>query len=90
MRKTMNEVINMSKIYFSADQKDKLDAEFRGILRFVDEGGTTGEHRAISSHVLTLDDLAPDTPRPSLPIEVTLMNAPRKRGRYFVVPQVVE
>jgi len=86
----MEQVIGMSKIYFNDEQRVKLDKEFKGILKFVDEGGTTGEHRAISGIILGLGDLAEDVPRPSMPIEEVLMNAPRKRGRYFVVPQVVE
>ena len=79
-----------SKIDFSDEQKAKFETEFDDIIKFVADGGTSGEHMAISSHVVGLDDLADDVPRVGLSIEDALMNAPRKRGRYFVVPQVVE
>ena len=88
--KDMEAIISMSKIEFNSVQKDKLQKEFDGILAFVAKGGTKGEHRAIGTTVLGLGDLADDTPQQSFSIEEVLMNAPRKRGRYFTVPQIVD
>ena len=39
---------------------------------------------------LTLDELGEDTVGKSLPIEEALSKAEEKKGRYFVVPLVVE
>jgi len=44
-----------------------------------------------TSHVLDVKNvLRADEPRPSIPQEEALRNAPRKRDGYFEVPQVIE
>ncbi len=44
-----------------------------------------------TSHVLDVKNvLRADEPRPSVPPEEALRNAPRKRDGYFEVPQVIE
>ena len=44
-----------------------------------------------TSHVLDVKNvLRADEPRPSVSPEEALRNAPRKRGGYFEVPQVIE
>jgi len=42
-------------------------------------------------HILEAGNvLRPDEPRPSLPIEDVLRNAPRRRDGFFEVPKVIE
>ena len=86
----IKDVTSASKLHFTDEEMAKLDTEFKGILAFIEQGGATGEHMAIGKMVLGLEDLADDVPGPTMPIEDVLMNAPRKRGRYFVVPQAVD
>jgi aspartyl-tRNA(Asn)/glutamyl-tRNA(Gln) amidotransferase subunit C len=49
------------------------------------------EHVAPMTHVVDVHTvLRADDPRPSVPVEEALKNAPKRQDGYFVVPKVVE
>jgi len=86
----LEQAIIASKLEFTSEQKAKLESEFKDIIKFIKQGGTAGEHLVIPSTAVGIKDLAEDVVVPGLDIQEVLMNAPRKRGRFFVVPKVVE
>jgi aspartyl-tRNA(Asn)/glutamyl-tRNA(Gln) amidotransferase subunit C len=84
-------VADFSKLEFGSGELSVFERQFTDIINFVKEikkaEVTVKEQHDI---ILELDDLRPDIVAESLSIDEVLMNAPRKQGRYFVVPKVVE
>ena len=84
---------HLSMLQFTDEQYKVLEGEFESIIAFLSELKNTKpstEDLDTTVTSVTLNDLREDIVRPSLPIELSLLNAPQKKGRYFVVPQVVE
>ncbi|MDR1917840.1 MAG: Asp-tRNA(Asn)/Glu-tRNA(Gln) amidotransferase subunit GatC [Christensenellaceae bacterium] len=85
-------VADFSKLEFSDDRLKVFEKEFSNILEFVTQikGAKIDKTAPKYDTILELDDLRPDEVRTGLTIGEVLQNAPRKQGRYFVVPKVVE
>lgn len=81
-------IANISKLNLREGEREKFEVEFAKILDVVksmkDVKGNT------VPHLLGLTDLRDDVPRQGLSVAEALANAPRKKGRHFVVPQVVD
>lgn len=85
-------VADFSKLEFPADQLKVFEKQFGNILEFVNQIKRAKVDKTAAQYdtVLELTDLRADEVKPGLTIEEALQNAPRKQGRHFVVPKVVE
>jgi len=91
-KKTVEHVAHLARIELEPAELDKLAGQLKDILDFIDKLNKVDvSNIEPTSHILPMNNvLRPDAPRPSLPIERTLGNAPEKDGNFFVVPKVVE
>jgi len=91
-KQTVEYVAHLSRIELTEEELEKLSKQLESIIGFIDAlraADISGIEP--TDHILPLNNaLRPDEPRPSLPIEKTLANAPRKDGRFFAVPKVIE
>ncbi len=81
----------LSKLEFGDDEREKFKADFEQILAFVDQiKEIETSESADSKRVMPLNSLREDEPKPSLPREKALKNAPIQEDGCFVTPLVVE
>jgi len=94
-------LMKISKFDLSPAELDEFKVWLDGMLEFItelknrslDEDVTRSKESGavfINAHDLNLNDLRKDISGNSLEIEKVLQNAPRKNGRSFAVPIVVE
>lgn len=85
-------VAHLGRIELNPQEVDRLSAQLKGILDFIDKLKRVDiKDIKPSSHILPISNiLRQDSRRQSLPIEKTLANAPRKEKDFFVVPRVIE
>ena len=85
-------VAHLARLQLSPDEEKKLGAQLDGILGYIEklkELDVTGveptAHAAPRVNVTR-----PDEPRPSLPHQEALRNAPAQANGLFMVPKIVE
>jgi aspartyl-tRNA(Asn)/glutamyl-tRNA(Gln) amidotransferase subunit C len=85
-------VADFSKLEWTDEQLKIFEKQFGNILEFVTQIKRAEVDKTAPKYdtILELADLRPDEVRDGLTIDEVLQNAPRKQGRYFVVPKVVE
>jgi aspartyl-tRNA(Asn)/glutamyl-tRNA(Gln) amidotransferase subunit C len=81
-------VARLARLEFSAEELERFEAQLSAILEAV---GKVAELDLSdvepTSHPLDLVNVwAADEPRPSLPVEEALANAPEREGNFFRVP----
>jgi len=91
-KKTIEDVAYLARIELKEAQLDKLSAELKDILDFIDKLNKLDVKGVLpTSHILPLENvLRSDHPVESLSLEQTLENAPQKEKSFFVVPKVIE
>ena len=91
-RETVEYVAHLARIELKEAQLDKLSAQLKGILDFIDKLNQVDVKGALpTSHILPLENvLRSDHPVESLSLEQTLENAPQKEKSFFVVPKVID
>lgn len=85
-------VADLARIRLSAEEEQCLGSQLGNILGYVEQ------LRAVdvsgvepTSHAFPLVNVArPDVPRPGLPPEEALRNAPQAANGLFIVPKIVE
>jgi aspartyl-tRNA(Asn)/glutamyl-tRNA(Gln) amidotransferase subunit C len=84
-------IADFSKLQFSDEELVTFGKEFENIIAFVKQiqSAKCGTEERYDK-ILEIEELREDIVKPSMPIEDVLLNAPRKSGRYFAVPKVVE
>jgi aspartyl-tRNA(Asn)/glutamyl-tRNA(Gln) amidotransferase subunit C len=89
--KDVEYVAMLARLDFSAQEKEKLVHELNDILKYVEQLNTLDtENVEPLSHVIDLKNVfRPDVPKPSLPPEEALKNAPAKTEKFFKVPKVI-
>lgn len=91
-RPTVEKVAHLARLKLSDAEINRLTAQLGSILKYVDqldEVDTAGvEPMAHAIEVTNV--LRSDVPRPSLPREQALANAPLTDGECFLVPQILE
>lgn len=81
----------LSKLEFGEKEREKFKADFERIVAFVDQiKAIETDASADSQTVMPLSALRADEPKPSLPREKALKNAPMQEDGCFVTPLVVE
>lgn len=87
-RRQVTHVARLARLELSDSEIESLTGELSGILEHVERIAELDlEDTAPTTHVVALENvLRPDEPRPSLPREVALANAPEPRDGAFAVP----
>jgi len=85
-------VASLARLTFSDGEVDRLAAQLSSVLEYVEklaELDLEGVEPMAHVHA-TVTPMRDDTPRPSLPREELLANAPETENGCFRVPQVIE
>ena len=82
----------LARLSLPEEEKELFDSQLSSILDYMEklnELDTKGIEP--TSHVLTLSNvMRDDIPRPSIPKEDALMNAPDHTEKFFRVPKIIE
>ena len=91
-RSVVQKTAALARIELTSEELIRAESQLGAILGYVDQlarldvtGVEPLTHAGDFANVFR-----PDEPRPSLPSEAALRNAPDKAGPFFVVPKVVE
>jgi aspartyl-tRNA(Asn)/glutamyl-tRNA(Gln) amidotransferase subunit C len=82
----------LARLELSEEEKERYRAQLSEILEYAArlQALDTGGIPPTSSVLPPRSELRPDEPRPGLPLEDLLANAPQTAGRQFRVPPVLE
>ncbi|MCX5710450.1 MAG: Asp-tRNA(Asn)/Glu-tRNA(Gln) amidotransferase subunit GatC [Candidatus Omnitrophica bacterium] len=91
-KKTVENVAHLARIELNPKELDKLSHQLQDILGFIDKLSRLDISKTPpTSHILLLSNiLREDTPKPSLPVDKALANAPSREADFFSVPKVIE
>jgi aspartyl-tRNA(Asn)/glutamyl-tRNA(Gln) amidotransferase subunit C len=89
---TVKYVAHLARIELESKELEKLSHQLQDILGFIDKLEKVNIEGVVpTSHILPANNvLREDSPRQSLSNEKALQNAPRKQGKFFGVPKVIE
>jgi aspartyl-tRNA(Asn)/glutamyl-tRNA(Gln) amidotransferase subunit C len=91
-RKTVENVAKLARLQLSAEELDRYGQQLAAILDYIakleklDVSGLEPLAQAVETENVFREDI----PRPSLPREAALQNAPEKTGDFFIVPKIIE
>jgi aspartyl-tRNA(Asn)/glutamyl-tRNA(Gln) amidotransferase subunit C len=91
-RKTVEKVAKLARLQLTPDELDRYGKQLAAILDYIAKLETldvTGLE-PLAHAVDTANVFREDVPRPSLPRDAALQNAPDKNGDFFIVPKIVE
>ena len=82
----------LARVSLSAKEKDLFGLQLSSILDYMDKLNELDTRDVEpTSHVLPLSNvMRDDIPRPSIPKEDALMNAPDHTEKFFRVPKIIE
>lgn len=81
----------LSKLKFSAEEKQTFEKEFENILAFVNEIAELELPDDLSkAETISVQDLRADEARESISQEDALQNAPKQKDGCFVTPLVID
>ena len=90
--KEVDHVARLARLTLSDAEKERMRRELDGILSYIDKlraPDTAGVPP--TSHAVPMTNvMREDEPRPSLPREDMLANAPDPAGEFFRVPKIIE
>lgn len=89
---TIERIAELARLALSAEQKEALTDQLKNIITSIDAINTLDlDNVEPLEHIMDLPDLfREDTIKPSLLLEETLKNAPKKNETFFKVPKVLE
>jgi aspartyl-tRNA(Asn)/glutamyl-tRNA(Gln) amidotransferase subunit C len=89
---TIRHVARLARLELTPDEEARLTSELQAIIGFVEQlEAVPTEGVAPMVHAIELTNvLRDDVPRPSLPPDEALGNAPDREGDFYRVPRVVE
>ena len=90
---TVRHVALLSRLSLNDEELALYSAQLASIVLYISKlNEIDTEAVPPTSHVLTSlrNVYRADIPRPSLPVDVALANAPAREGDFFKVPQVIE
>jgi aspartyl-tRNA(Asn)/glutamyl-tRNA(Gln) amidotransferase subunit C len=91
-KKEVEHIAFLARLSLSEEEKELFGSQLSSILRYMEKLNEL-DTRGIepTSHVLSLSDvMRDDIPRPSLPKEEALMNAPDHTDKFYRVPKILE
>jgi aspartyl-tRNA(Asn)/glutamyl-tRNA(Gln) amidotransferase subunit C len=85
-------VARLARLELSPDETERLRAQLDRILGYIDKLRELSiDGVPPTSHALPIVNvMREDTPRPCLPTEAMLLNAPDRSGDFFRVPRIIE
>lgn len=90
--KDVEHIAELARLKLDEAEKVAYTAELSDILSYIEklnELDTT--HVEPTSHVIPMTNaFREDTPRPSLPVDDALSNAPDRKGNFYRVPKIIE
>lgn len=89
---TINQVAHLARIDLKPDELQTLSGQLKAILDFIDKLKELDvKDTSPTSHILPISNvLRADKAKGSLPADKALENAPKKQGKFFSVPKVIE
>ena len=90
--KDVEDVARLARLELSDADKERMRRELDGILTYIDKlRALDTEGVEPTSHAIPMTNvMRDDTPRPSLPQDAMLANAPERSGEFFRVPKIIE
>lgn len=88
---TVRKIAELARLDLAADEEETLARHFGQILehfRVLEKLDVSGVEAMLGASRVS-DVLRPDQPRPSLPVEAMLANAPAHTTEFYVVPKTV-
>jgi aspartyl-tRNA(Asn)/glutamyl-tRNA(Gln) amidotransferase subunit C len=91
-RKTVENVAKLARLQLTPEELDRYGKQLGAILDYIAklEKLDVKGLEPLAQAVDTANVFREDAPRPSLPREAALQNAPEKNGDFFIVPKIVE
>ena len=88
----IDHLARLSKLHYSDSEKEKIKADFKQMLDFVDklQEVDTDEVKPLMHMTQEVNHLREDNPVTPMNQEEVLRNAPSQNGSYFRVPKVVK
>ena len=86
-------VARLARLELTEEEVERLGSELSKVLDHIEKIEELGDLADVepTSHVVAVENvLRADEPRPSLPNEDALRNAPAKANGLFLVPKIVE
>ena len=90
--KTVEKVAKLARLQLTPEELDRYGKQLGAILDYIakleklDVQGLEPLAHAVDTENVFRDDV----PRPSLPRDAALQNAPEKTGDFFIVPKIIE
>jgi aspartyl-tRNA(Asn)/glutamyl-tRNA(Gln) amidotransferase subunit C len=90
--KDVEHVARLARLELSDADKERMRRELDSILSYIDKlRALDTEGVEPTSHAIPMTNvMRDDAPRPSLPQDVMLANAPERSGEFFRVPRIIE
>ena len=90
--KDVEHVARLARLELSDADKERMRRELDGILTYIDKlRALDTEGVEPTSHAIPMTNvMRDDTPRPPLPQDAMLANAPERSGEFFRVPKIIE
>lgn len=91
-RKDVDTVANLARLTYTGEEKEELIGTLNDILGYFDMlRNLDTENVEPLAHILPVENVTrEDVPRPSMPVETVLGNAPKSEGGHFVIPKVID
>jgi len=88
----IDHVANLARIALTAEEKAKFSAQIEDVLRHIVKLKEVDVSKVEpTAHAFPIYNVwADDVPKPALPVELALKNAPAQRDNMISVPPVVE
>jgi len=85
-------VARLARLELRSEEKERMRRELDAVLAYIDKlRAVDTEGVEPTSHAVPLTNvMRDDTPRPSLPRDEMLANAPDPHGDFFRVPKIIE
>jgi aspartyl-tRNA(Asn)/glutamyl-tRNA(Gln) amidotransferase subunit C len=90
--KDVEHVARLARLELSEADKERMRQELDSILSYIDKlRALDTEGVEPTAHAIPMTNvMRDDMPRPSLPQEDMLANAPERSGEFFRVPRIIE
>jgi len=91
-RKTVEKVAKLARLQLTDDELNRYGGQLGAILDYIAklEKLDVSGLEPLAHAVDTQNVFRADEPRPSLPRDAALQNAPEKTGDFFIVPKIIE
>jgi aspartyl-tRNA(Asn)/glutamyl-tRNA(Gln) amidotransferase subunit C len=89
---TVRRVARLARLKLDDNEIEQMTTDLSKVLDYVEQlNAVDSSNVEPMAHAIEFTDVfRPDEPRPSLPRDLALANAPKTDGRYFLVPPILE